>query len=153
MASKRGQRVEEASSAKVNSVPCDQARFVGRKVRDDARDIVWAGDVDQIATFLHVPSNLVGHPSWLCCSSEGTVATRTITLRTMRVRPVRDYPGRSCLLLQTFVWSRPQIAQSWSQIRAESIRQHGTVSAFSAIRRQAILDHAWRAPRLAPAHE
>jgi len=50
-------------SAKVNSIPCDQARFVGREVRDDARDIVWARDVDQIVTFLHVPSNLVGHPS------------------------------------------------------------------------------------------
>ena len=52
-----------ASSAKVNSVPCDQARFVGREVRDDARDIVWARDVDQIVTLRHVPSNFVGHPS------------------------------------------------------------------------------------------
>ena len=44
-----------ASSAKVNSVPCDQARCVGREVRDDARDIVWTRDVDQIVTFRHVP--------------------------------------------------------------------------------------------------
>ena len=50
-------------SAKVNSIPCNQARFVGREVRDDARDIVSARDVDQIVASFHMPSNLVGHPS------------------------------------------------------------------------------------------